>query len=131
MSTTLKTAASSSITGGSDVVFVAQEIRNGTIITVQSSAELSVRQRLTSKVSPSVNNAKAPGGKQNARHEITLGQPFTCANGDVGANSIQIALSRHPEATQSQVDTLIGDLISGLVDSGVLRVALKSQIQLT
>lgn len=128
MSITLKKSGTTSVTGGTDSVFIAQERRDGTVLMVESGAEIDVRERLTSKISPSIPNVKAPGGKQNARHLVTLGKPIVTTSGDNGANSLQISLSRHPETSKADVGSFIDELVSGLVAGGAIRTLLMDQV---
>jgi hypothetical protein len=129
MSLELKTGATTSVTGGSALTFVTQNANGNDVLMIQSGAELSQRRRLTSKVSPAVANPKAPGGMQQARQVVTLGKPIVTADGSVGANSIQLSFSRHPETTISDASDFIEEFISGLITDGTIRVLLEQQLQ--
>lgn len=114
---TIKTGATVSVTGGTDMVFSDDgiTIQNGVHLVVPATADYRVREQATAKYrAPSL---QSDGSYSKDKKSISFTVPQILANGKIVYNTIRVEREVHPELSSTAAANLLAIGAQLLTDS--------------
>lgn len=100
----LKTGATLSTTGGSDITWASSGIQNGrNELYVAADTDLRTRREASCTVSVPKPKSDAPGGYTQARASVQFKYPKILANGNRTVNTVTITVAYDPETSAADV----------------------------
>lgn len=105
MSITIKEVVTSiDVTGGTDLIFkkIGGGGLNKVVFALAAGMSLLNRSKLTIRTKDAVADTSQPSSYSKAGVTLTLGVPFTLANGETDFDSVEISLRRGIETTDTQ-----------------------------
>lgn len=89
---TIKSGATLSVTGGTDLAFVAtQNTGSAAVLAVSADTDLRIRRKVTLKTTPAKPQGGTPSGYTQQRSEIAYHEPRLLATGVVATDTIRMS----------------------------------------